>query len=181
MPKGAGPGRPRGGGGKQQRKPPAKTALVKAKKSLGADPVEMTMDEYLYQAMVRMCRWQATRAEVEDVTGLRGPTLTAFLQKRGHANWSAFFARYRTGGKISLRRAQYTAAVVDRNPTLLVWLGKQHLDQTDKRETKIVSEQRVTLDASKLSDDAIDQLLDAMDLSDDDRDNAIDGEAEELN
>jgi|JI10StandDraft_1071094.scaffolds.fasta_scaffold27637_3 hypothetical protein len=33
----------------------------------------------------------------------------------------------------SIRRAQYEAAVLDRNPTMLIWMGKQYLGQKDDR------------------------------------------------
>lgn len=35
-------------------------------------------------------------------------------------------------GKLKLRRAQFRKAVEDGNPTLLIWLGKQMLGQTDQ-------------------------------------------------
>ena len=35
-------------------------------------------------------------------------------------------------GNTLLRRAQFMAAVVDKNPTMLIWLGKQWLGQTDR-------------------------------------------------
>ena len=34
-------------------------------------------------------------------------------------------------GKVKLRRAQYHKAVEEGNPTLLIWLGKQMLGQSD--------------------------------------------------
>lgn len=34
-------------------------------------------------------------------------------------------------GKVKLRRAQYAKAVDEGNPTLLIWLGKQLLGQSD--------------------------------------------------
>lgn len=33
----------------------------------------------------------------------------------------------------SIRRAQFEAAVIDRNPTMLIWMGKQYLGQKDDR------------------------------------------------
>lgn len=36
--------------------------------------------------------------------------------------------------KISLKRVQYQKAVNDGNVTMLIWLGKQYLGQTDKVE-----------------------------------------------
>lgn len=44
-------------------------------------------------------------------------------------------------GKVRLRRAQYAKAVDEGNPTLLIWLGKQMLGQSDNptnEETSLV-------------------------------------------
>jgi hypothetical protein len=40
--------------------------------------------------------------------------------------------------RISIRRAQYQLATSEKpNPIMLIWLGKQYLEQTDKMETKV--------------------------------------------
>jgi len=50
---------------------------------------------------------------------------------------TAFCRSYKKGlgdMKLTLSEAQVKTAIEDRNPTLLVWLGKQHLGQSDKKE-----------------------------------------------
>ena len=50
----------------------------------------------------------------------------------------SFSAAYKNGlekGKMSLRRMQWRAAESG-NVTMLIWLGKQHLDQVDKQDVK---------------------------------------------
>lgn len=50
----------------------------------------------------------------------------------------SFSAAYKNGlekGKMSLRRMQWRAAESG-NVTMLIWLGKQHLGQTDKQDVK---------------------------------------------
>ena len=49
--------------------------------------------------------------------------------------WKEFYAKYRGEGLVSLRRKQLEVAL-EGNPTLLIWLGKQFLEQSDKAETK---------------------------------------------
>ena len=47
----------------------------------------------------------------------------------------------KSAGKVKLRRAQYAKAVDEGNPTLLIWLGKQMLGQSDNpvnEETSLV-------------------------------------------
>jgi hypothetical protein len=54
-------------------------------------------------------------------------------------------------GKLSVRRAQYKKAMQG-NPTMLIWWGKQNLDQKDKREDTI--EHRITVaDLPNMSDE----------------------------
>lgn len=55
-------------------------------------------------------------------------------QFEGNLEYAAAFQRGTNMGKASLRRMQFVAA--KRNPVMQIWLGKQHLDQHDKVETK---------------------------------------------
>ena len=43
----------------------------------------------------------------------------------------------REEGKASLKRAQWKKAVVDGNPTMLIWLGKQYLGQRDESRAQV--------------------------------------------
>lgn len=66
---------------------------------------------------------QCSYAEMAAVLGCNESTLTRrFAQaiKKGREN-----------GKASLKRMQYKKAM-EGNPTMLIWLGKQHLGQADK-------------------------------------------------
>jgi hypothetical protein len=65
-------------------------------------------------------------AEIAAVVGCDASTLTrrfAQVIKDGHEHRNA-----------SLRRTQYDVAVNGKHPTMLIWLGKQYLGQTDKVE-----------------------------------------------
>jgi hypothetical protein len=55
-------------------------------------------------------------------------------QFEGNLEYAASYQRGVNMGKASLRRMQFVAA--KRNPVMQIWLGKQHLDQHDKVETK---------------------------------------------
>ena len=48
-------------------------------------------------------------------------------------SYSSFLTKGRDGGKIRLRKLQWNAAEKGNVP-MLIWLGKQLLDQTDKQE-----------------------------------------------
>ena len=48
-------------------------------------------------------------------------------------SYSSFLTKGKDAGKIRLRKLQWTAAEKGNTP-MLIWLGKQILDQTDKQE-----------------------------------------------
>lgn len=54
-------------------------------------------------------------------------------------NYAAVLKKGKENGKSSLRRMQWKAAESG-NTTMQIWLGKQLLDQTDKREIKTIEE-----------------------------------------
>lgn len=57
-----------------------------------------------------------------------GITLMAFSQEKYEE------------GNTALHAAQYTKAIKDKNPTMLIWLGKQRLNQKETLEEKINKE-----------------------------------------
>jgi len=61
-------------------------------------------------------------------------TIEAACQRQFGFGFSECFKRYSANGKISLRRSQYLLATDKLNPSMLIWLGKQYLDQKDHVE-----------------------------------------------
>lgn len=86
-----------------------------------ARPVK-PIDEELLK---RLCTILCTTEEMAAILEVSKDT----LERR----YAAEIKQWREGGKMSLRRAQYQAAMKG-NTTLLVWLGKQHLGQSDKTD-----------------------------------------------
>ena len=83
-----------------------------------------------------MGRIQSTQAEVAAVLGCGLSTVKDRLQN--DAEFSAAYERGLETGKSSLRRLQWKSAVGG-NITMQIWLGKQYLDQQDKKMTEVVS------------------------------------------
>lgn len=48
--------------------------------------------------------------------------------------FSEYLEKARSALKIKLRRAQLKVAIENENPTMLIWLGKQYLGQTDSQQ-----------------------------------------------
>ena len=60
-------------------------------------------------------------------------------------------------GHASLRRMQYAAAQAG-NPTMLIWLGKQHLEQKDQSRQEVTGKDGAPLiPASGLSDEEVER------------------------
>lgn len=78
---------------------------------------------------------QCTARECASVLHVSEDTLDRRLKEEGYDGFADFFKKHQDEGKTSLRRAQWNAAL-DGNPTMLVWLGKQYLDQRDKMDTE---------------------------------------------
>jgi hypothetical protein len=81
---------------------------------------EPDVDANVMERLAAIC---CTMTEIAAVTGLSVDT----LERR----YAEPIKRGREVGKATLRREQYRLAMAG-NPTMLIWLGKQLLGQTDK-------------------------------------------------
>ena len=86
-----------------------------------------------YTKLDAMCAIHCTGEECAAILGMDYDTLNAVLKRDGHGKFSDYFNIKGSNGKMSLRRKQYDQAMSG-NATMLIWLGKQWLGQTDKHE-----------------------------------------------
>ena len=77
-----------------------------------------------------LCGLQCTKEEICDFFELTDKTLDRWCRETYESSFSDVFKQKRGLGKISLRRAQYETALKG-NTSLLIWLGKQYLGQTE--------------------------------------------------
>lgn len=89
----------------------------------------------------KMCAIQCTGEEIAGVMGFSYDTLERACKREQNLAFAEYMAQKRQEGKASLRRKQYTTAM-EGNPTMLVWLGKNWLNQTDKQD--IVHDHSIT-------------------------------------
>lgn len=136
-------------------------------KNLGGRPrIEFTDKDF--QRLIAMAQIQCTAEEIAGVFGISPDTLDRRIKERGYAGFAELYKKHSDEGKASLRRMQWKAAE-EGNPTLLVWLGKQMLGQTDKRDftsSDGTMTPKAALDVSKLSKEAMAEILAAADASD---------------
>ena len=78
----------------------------------------------------RLCEIQCTGEEIASVLGIDYDTLNAACKREHGEGFSDCFEKRSGVGRASLRRRQHEVAM-DGNPTMLIWLGKQRLDQKD--------------------------------------------------
>jgi len=93
---------------------------TKRKKTVGR-PKKYDIDT---DTLFKLAKYNLTNIEIADIYGCD----EALLRK----NYSEFLTKGRAELKKRLRQTQYEVAVDDKNVTMLIWLGKQILGQTEK-------------------------------------------------
>lgn len=88
-----------------------------------------------------------TKEDCASFFGIDADTLYRNIQDKYGITWREFFELHSGSGRVSLRRKQFESAM-NGDKVMLIWLGKQHLGQTDKIEQK-------THDVSKDSNTAL--------------------------
>lgn len=71
--------------------------------------------------------------------GIAPDTIYLRCEQDNNIGFSHFLRQKRAKGDAMLLAAQFDAALTDKNTTMLVWLGKQRLGQTEKQQTDITS------------------------------------------
>jgi len=101
-----------------------------------------------YTKLDAMCAIHCTGEECASILGIDYDTLNNRLKEDGHGGFSDYFKLKGANGKMSLRRKQYDQAISG-NSTMLIWLGKQWLGQSDKME-----ERRGNIDGEEFKTDS---------------------------
>ena len=79
----------------------------------------------------KLAQLHCTYEEIAEFVGVSTKTL--------QRNYVHLIKKGREMGKISLRKAQFEKALAG-NVSMMIWLGKQHLDQKDKLEQTNIDE-----------------------------------------
>ena len=100
---------------------------TKRKKTVGG-PKKYDIDT---EQLFKLAKYNLTNIEIADIYGCD----EALLRK----NYSEFLTKGRGELKRRLRQAQYEEAVDGRNITMLIWLGKQILGQSEKSTHEMIN------------------------------------------
>ncbi len=84
----------------------------------------------------KLCSIQCTGAEISSVLGIHYDTLAQHVKREFGMSFPEYHDQKKGDGRVSLRRRQWMLAQ-EGNPTMLIWLGKQYLDQTDRSRTEL--------------------------------------------
>lgn len=113
-----------------------------------------------YRVLNRLCEIQCTGEECAAVLGIDYDTLNNTLKKEQGKGFKEYFAEKSAKGRRSLRRKQWSVAMSG-DKTMLIWLGKQYLNQAEKHELSgkgggpITQKQVPILDLSLLTDEEL--------------------------
>lgn len=98
-----------------------------------------------------LCNINATLKEIAGWFRCSEDTIERWCEREYGASFADTYEKYSQEGKISIRRAQIKLALSG-NPTMLIWLGRQMLGQTDKQVLGIESEEENKLMVKELLD-----------------------------
>ena len=121
----------------------------KSKKD-GQDVGGCPLTEIDYETLDKLCTIHCTGEESAAILNIDYDTLNRRLEEEGHGGFTDYFKKKSAPGKMSLRRKQIEVALSG-NTTMLIWCGKQHLDQKDQSRQEIAGE----LDINSLTDEQI--------------------------
>ena len=98
-----------------------------------SEPAKRGRPEVIFDLakVTALCQVHATDEEIAAHFSCSVKTLER--RRKTDEAFAACFEKGRADGKISLRRAQWSQALAG-NATMLIWLGKQELKQSDKLE-----------------------------------------------
>lgn len=94
-----------------------------------------------------LCFMQCTREEICRWFRISESTIIRWCKNTYGKDFNTSYKNFASDGKISLRRAQIQKATRGKmDTTMLIWLGKQYLGQTDKIEAENVEKVQIVND-----------------------------------
>ena len=124
---------------RQSASPKKKAVVTKSKTTprKSNNPKGVPKKEIDIEAFEKLCAIQCTKIEICEYFRITDKTLDRIMLEHYKLSFSEVFGQKRGVGLISLRRAQYQLATEDRNPAMLIFLGKNYLSQADKKELDV--------------------------------------------
>lgn len=96
---------------------------------VGRPPINIDWKEF-----DKLCAIHCTLAEIADFFDCSEDTIERRVLEDKKINFAEYYKKKTSGGKRALRRVQLEKAL-NGNTTMMIWMGKQLLGQTEKQET----------------------------------------------
>ena len=118
--------------------------------------------EINWEEFDKLCGLHATQEEIANWFSVSVDTIDRAVKREHKVGFAEYYRQKATVGKISLRRKQFELAQSG-DRTMLIWLGKQHLGQSEKMEQKIDMHLQQELERlMKLSESELMEMLKAI-------------------
>ena len=108
--------------------------FVKAKRGRPAK----TLTEKNWEEIYKLVNIMATKSEIASFFNMSEDTFEKLIKERFGQSYT--FRKYKQDHqgeiKLKLRKAQLESAILQKNPIMQIFLGKNYLGQTDKQEVK---------------------------------------------
>jgi IS30 family transposase len=88
--------------------------------------------EIKWKEFDKLCAIQCLKAEIASWFNVSEDTIERAVKREQGVSYAVYYAQKAEKGKINLRRQQWQLALQG-DKTMLIWLGKQHLMQSDKK------------------------------------------------
>lgn len=99
-----------------------------------------------------LCEIQCTEAEISDIFNVSHDTLWRWCKSTYNTDFANIYKKYSANGKMSLRRNMFKQS--ETNPTMAIWLSKQHLGMRDNIEVEAKGLAKVEELLNKIEEDA---------------------------
>jgi|SaaInlStandDraft_4_1057021.scaffolds.fasta_scaffold13370_2 hypothetical protein len=117
-----------------------------------------------WRAVDEMAQMMMSVTEIALVLGITTQTLGSYCRKELNTTTLEYIKRGREKGKMSLRRVQFKQAIEKGDRTLLIWLGKNYLGQSDNIQHQIEGDLNLKVEFVGDDSNIIDGELDATDV-----------------
>lgn len=91
-----------------------------------------------WEHIEKLCSLMCTAEEIAGFLDVSVDTLSRRIKETYGQTFAEYFEQKKIGAQIALRRAQWQLAM-NGNPTMLIWLGKQFLGQSNKTDLQVNS------------------------------------------
>lgn len=112
----------------------------------------------------KLCELQCTLNEIASWFECSPDTIERAVKREYKTNFAEYYSQKAEKGKISLRRKQWQVALSG-DKTMLIWLGKQYLDQRERASHELSGPNGKpieTADRTQMTDEQINARIQAL-------------------